>query len=49
MKEKKKGSNKYIVDEKGSLGLLAIGYKGLRAWRAKKKESQKQKNEKEKK
>lgn len=28
-----KGGYPYVVDEKGSLGLLALGYRGLIAWR----------------
>ncbi|MDF1672789.1 MAG: hypothetical protein P1U41_04750 [Vicingaceae bacterium] len=39
----KKKTKEYQIDELGSLGLLAIGYKGLRAWREKKKEIQQQK------
>ena len=33
----------FEISEKGSLGLLAIGYKGLIAWRKKKNELKKQK------
>ena len=32
-KQKRTNSLEYQVDAKGSLGLLAAGYKGLRAWR----------------
>lgn len=35
--EQKEKTN-YIIDDQGSLGLLAIGYKGLRAWRKVRKE-----------
>lgn len=47
--EDKKQTKEYQVDELGSLGLLAIGYKGLRLWREKKKEIQKQKDGKKEK
>ncbi len=33
------------VTEHGSLGLLALGYRGLMLWRAKKEELRKQQNE----
>jgi hypothetical protein len=34
------------IPQKGSLGLLALGYRGLMAWRAKRIEQSKQKNKK---
>jgi len=34
------------IPEKGSLGLLALGYRGLMAWRAKRIEQSKQKSKK---
>ena len=47
---KKLTNNKeFIIDEKGSLGLLATGYKGVLAWKKKVKESKKEGDEKEKK
>ena len=45
----KKQPKDYEVNELGSLGLLAVGYKGLRAWREKKAELQKEKDGKGKK
>ncbi len=45
----KKNEKAYIIDEKGSLGLLALGYKGLEAWRKKVKESKKVKDGKKEK
>ncbi len=43
----KQNNKKVQIDEKGSLGLLALGDIGLRAWRKVKKEAQlKRKNEK---
>ena len=42
MKDKKQYVD-YKVDELGSLGLLALGYKGLKLWRDKKEEVSKQK------
>lgn len=47
--KKQTNINEYIVDEKGSLGLLAIGYKGVLAWKKKVKEPKKVKDGKEKK
>lgn len=44
MKENKKYID-YKVDELGSLGLLALGYKGLKLWREKKEEVKKQKEQ----
>jgi len=35
---KKKSEQTYIVDAEGSLGLLALGYKGVKAWKDKIKE-----------
>ncbi len=41
----KKDKQKFVIPEKGSLGLLAHGHKGLRAWREEKnKKSTKNKN-----
>jgi len=33
-----KAEKTYIVDAEGSLGLLALGYKGVKAWKDKIKE-----------
>lgn len=44
MKEKKQYVE-YKVDEFGSLGLLALGYRGLKLWREKKEEIEKQKKQ----
>ncbi len=49
MKKKDTNQVEYIVDEKGSLGLLAIGYKGVLAWKKKVKEVNKKNDGKEKK
>lgn len=47
--DKKEQKQVYKVDKKGSLGLLALGYKGLFAWREKIAEPQKKGNDKKKK
>lgn len=49
MNKSQKNIPEYEVNELGSLGLLALGYKGLRIWREKKLEIQKEKHVKKKK
>ncbi|WP_204344320.1 hypothetical protein [Psychroserpens algicola] len=47
--DKKPQKHSIEITEKGSLGLLALGDVGIRAWRAVKKEAQLKQNDEEKK